>query len=41
VTERRPGYLLSPLMLGLVGASVGSGQLIARTGRYRWAPTPA
>ena len=31
------GLVLTPLMLGLVGASVGSGQLIARTGRYRWA----
>jgi len=31
------GLVLTPLMLGLVGASVGSGQLITRTGRYRWA----
>jgi EmrB/QacA subfamily drug resistance transporter len=31
------GLVLTPLMLGLVSASVGSGQLIARTGRYRWA----
>jgi EmrB/QacA subfamily drug resistance transporter len=31
------GLVLTPLMLGLVGASVGSGQLISRTGRYRWA----
>ena len=31
------GLVLTPLILGLVGTSVGSGQLIARTGRYRWA----
>ena len=31
------GLVLMPLILGLVGTSVGSGQLIARTGRYRWA----
>ena len=31
------GLVLTPLMLALVVASVGSGQLIARTGRYRWA----
>jgi EmrB/QacA subfamily drug resistance transporter len=31
------GLVLTPLMLGLVGASVASGQLITRTGRYRWA----
>lgn len=31
------GLVLTPLMLGLVAASVGSGQLISRTGRYRWA----
>ena len=31
------GLVLTPLMLGLVSASVGSGQLISRTGRYRWA----
>ena len=31
------GLVLTPLMLALVGTSVGSGQLISRTGRYRWA----
>ena len=31
------GLVLTPLMLALVVASVGSGQLISRTGRYRWA----
>jgi MFS family permease len=31
------GLVLTPLMLALVCTSVGSGQLITRTGRYRWA----
>jgi EmrB/QacA subfamily drug resistance transporter len=31
------GLVLTPLMLALVAASVGSGQVITRTGRYRWA----
>jgi EmrB/QacA subfamily drug resistance transporter len=31
------GLVLTPLMLALVVASVGSGQLISRTGHYRWA----
>jgi EmrB/QacA subfamily drug resistance transporter len=31
------GLVLTPLMLALVVTSVGSGQIISRTGRYRWA----
>jgi MFS family permease len=31
------GLVLTPLMLALVATSVVSGQLISRTGRYRWA----
>lgn len=31
------GLVLTPLMLAFVTASVGSGQIITRTGRYRWA----
>jgi EmrB/QacA subfamily drug resistance transporter len=31
------GLVLTPLMLALVAASVGSGQVITRTGHYRWA----
>jgi EmrB/QacA subfamily drug resistance transporter len=31
------GLVLTPMMLALVGASVLSGQVISRTGRYRWA----
>jgi EmrB/QacA subfamily drug resistance transporter len=34
----RSGLLLIPLMLGVVVASVGSGRLITRTGRYRVFP---
>jgi len=31
------GLVLTPLMLALMVTSVGSGQIITRTGRYRWA----
>jgi EmrB/QacA subfamily drug resistance transporter len=31
------GVVLTPLMLAMILTSVGSGQIIARTGRYRWA----
>jgi MFS family permease len=31
------GLVLMPLLLAMVGATLGSGQLVARTGRYRWA----
>jgi hypothetical protein len=31
------GIVLTPLMLSMMITSVGSGQLISRTGRYRWA----
>jgi EmrB/QacA subfamily drug resistance transporter len=30
------GVVLTPLMLGAVGTSMLSGQLVSRTGRYRW-----
>ena len=32
------GLQLLPLMAGLLMASIGSGQVITRTGRYRWFP---
>jgi EmrB/QacA subfamily drug resistance transporter len=32
------GLLLLPLVLGIMSGSVISGQMIARTGRYRWFP---
>jgi len=31
------GLVLTPLMLSMMVSSVGSGQVITRTGRYRWA----
>ncbi len=31
------GVTLTPLMLAMIVTSVGSGQVISRTGRYRWA----
>ena len=31
------GLVLTPLMLAMMITSVGSGQVITRTGRYRWA----
>jgi EmrB/QacA subfamily drug resistance transporter len=31
------GIVLTPLMLAMMATSVGSGQVITRTGRYRWA----
>ena len=31
------GLVLTPLMLALVATTVGSGQVISRTGHYRWA----
>ncbi len=30
------GYQMLPLMVGVLGSSVLSGQLVARTGRYKW-----
>src|SRR5215208_5944169 len=31
------GLVLTPLMLAMIATSVGSGQIITRTGRYKWA----
>lgn len=30
------GYQMLPLMAGVMGSSIGSGLLVARTGRYKW-----
>ncbi|HEY8523613.1 MAG TPA: MDR family MFS transporter [Acidimicrobiales bacterium] len=38
VSASNSGLLLTPLMLGLLGASTLSGQIITRTGRYRRFP---
>jgi EmrB/QacA subfamily drug resistance transporter len=36
VSATDSGTILTPLMVGLIGASVVSGQIIARTGKYRF-----
>ena len=38
LTPTESGLALLPLMVGLLITSIGSGQLIARTGRYRIFP---
>ncbi len=30
------GYAVFPLLVGLIGSSIVSGQVVARTGRYKW-----
>jgi hypothetical protein len=30
------GYQMLPLMIGVIVSSIGSGQIVARTGRYKW-----
>jgi EmrB/QacA subfamily drug resistance transporter len=30
------GYQMLPLMIGVMGSSIVSGQIVARTGRYKW-----
>ncbi len=37
-TPTESGFLMLPMILGLMIASIGSGQLIARTGQYRMFP---
>jgi MFS family permease len=37
-TATNSGLLILPLMVGLIGASVTSGRLITRSGRYRRYP---
>jgi EmrB/QacA subfamily drug resistance transporter len=32
------GYLLLPMIVGLMVTTIGTGQLVARTGRYKWMP---
>jgi len=32
------GFLMIPMMAALLLTSIGSGQLVSRTGRYKWAP---
>ncbi len=35
-TATESGTVLAPMMLAMVAASIGCGQLIGRTGRYKW-----
>jgi EmrB/QacA subfamily drug resistance transporter len=30
------GYQMLPLMIGVMGSSIAAGQIVARTGRYKW-----
>lgn len=32
------GFLMIPMMMGLLVTSIASGQLVSRTGRYKWLP---
>lgn len=32
------GLLMVPMMIGMLATSIGSGQLVSRTGRYKWLP---
>jgi len=34
----KAGFLMIPMMIGLLVSSVVSGQLVSRTGRYKWLP---
>ncbi len=36
VNATSSGAILTPLMLGIVGSSILTGQIISRTGRYKW-----
>jgi len=35
-TPTRSGLLMLPMMVGIIGTSIGSGRLISRIGRYKW-----
>ena len=39
LTPTASGFAMLPMVLGLMVSSIGSGQLISRTGKYRWLPT--
>lgn len=34
----KAGFLMIPMMIGLLVSSVASGQLVSKTGRYKWLP---
>jgi MFS family permease len=35
-TATQSGYQILPMMAGLMAGSIGSGQIVSRTGRYKW-----
>jgi EmrB/QacA subfamily drug resistance transporter len=41
ISATESGYMMWPLLVGLMGASIGSGALISRIGRYKWLMTGA
>jgi EmrB/QacA subfamily drug resistance transporter len=36
ISATTSGYYIWPLLVGLMGGSIGAGQLISRSGRYKW-----
>jgi len=38
-TPTESGFLMLPMILGMMISSIASGQIISRTGQYRWFPT--
>jgi EmrB/QacA subfamily drug resistance transporter len=41
ISATASGYYIWPLLVGLIGGSIGSGLLISRLGRYKWLMTGA
>jgi EmrB/QacA subfamily drug resistance transporter len=39
ISATASGYYIWPLLVGLMGGSIGTGQLISRLGRYKWLVT--
>lgn len=36
ISATASGYYIWPILVGLMGGSIGAGQIISRTGRYKW-----
>ena len=36
ISATKSGYYIWPILVGLMGGSIGAGQLISRVGRYKW-----
>src|SRR5205807_8405059 len=36
ISATASGYYIWPLLVGLMGGSIGTGQIISRVGRYKW-----